>query len=362
MGLRSIIIFLLIILMFTSIFYMAVELNSLRIRYMVLLGNYSRLEKDYSLLFEEHNILVSNYSKLESSYASLTREYLNLNKSYAELENTYTSLKSSYQSLMEEYSSLKNGYMELRNTYTSLESSYTSLRSKYTCFLNNYEGWRSYLLSYIFLEESIKRVLCSSEISKLIPLIRSIVSNPKDLWGSIWEIYAYIRRSIVYVRDPPIPIPPPAWRLEKGTYINETLDSIILSPSETLNLKQGDCEDQAILLYAMIKAYWKHIYGKELLLWLMHVTFYDGSRHLAVALPVLANGGRELTILDTAGRYYTGTPFRLTSNNPYTELKKYSEWFMEYGGIKTVTIYNVVDGVLVEVASGGIYEVAQKIK
>jgi hypothetical protein len=54
----------------------------------------------------------------------------------------------------------------------------------------------------------------------------------------------------------------------------------------------------------------------------MHVTFYDGTRHLAVAFPVLANGERELTILDTAGRYYTGTPFRLTSNNPYTELKK----------------------------------------
>jgi hypothetical protein len=335
MKLRSIIIVLIIIFMFTSILSMLGELNSLRMKYIGLLDNYSRLEKDYNLLVEKHSILTGNYGRLESNY----------------------------NSLMGEYSSLKSSYMKLMDTYTSLNSSYTSLRSRYTCFLSSYEGWRSFLLSYISLKESIGRVLCSSEVSGLIPLVRSIVSNPKDSWGSIWEIYTYVRRSIVYVKDPPIPIPPPSWSLEEGNYVNETLDSIILSPSETLNLKQGDCEDQAILLYAMIKAYWKHIYGGEFRLWLMHVMFNDGSGHLAVAFParLSASGEVKLTILDTAGSYYTGTPLRLTSNNPYVELKKYSDWFTDYKGIKTITIYEVVDGRLIEVASGGVYEVAQKI-
>lgn len=77
----------------------------------------------------------------------------------------------------------------------------------------------------------------------------------------------------------------------------------------------------------------------------MHVMFNDGSGHLAVAFPAkpLTSGEVKLTILDTEGSYYMEAPLRLTSNNPYIELKKYSDWFTDYKGIKTVTIYEVVE-------------------
>jgi hypothetical protein len=78
--------------------------------------------------------------------------------------------------------------------------------------------------------------------------------------------------------------------------------------------------------------------------------------YIAVAFPV---GGGRLTILDTASGYYTGYPSALGSENLYRELERYSNWLSRYGGIATVRIYDVQDGMPIKVVSGNIYDIAR---
>ncbi|MFN3805476.1 MAG: hypothetical protein ACK4SY_10500, partial [Pyrobaculum sp.] len=180
----------------------------------------------------------------------------------------------------------------------------------------------------------------------------------KGDWDNILALYLHVVNNVKYARDVPVPIPPTVDELISGRFSREFRWDYVQSPLITLSLRQGDCDDMTILLYAMIKAWQKYVYGKEYTLWLMLIEMNDGIGHAAVASPV--EGGR-ISILDPAGEYYTGTPGRYRSEDPYTELRRYSDrWSDEHGGIKRIVIYNPTTGE--KVVEGDIYTVAQFIK
>jgi len=299
---------------------------------------YETLQVNYSVLSYQHSLLVENYSSLKTAYNSLQADY--------------SALEDKYQNLNVDFNVLSKNYTELLEDYEELAASYDSLTG-------NYEEWRAFAETYFSFNESFGRTLSESEISSLVPTVRELTSNPNDWWRSIKQLYDYVAYNIYYVYDEPFPMPPTIQELETDTYKNETSAEIFMSPDETLELQQGDCDDQAVLLYGLVKAYNKYVYGVDYELWAMVVTFGEDTAHLTVALPM---GNGELTIIDPAGQYYTGWPGGLGSNNPYQELEKYSEIWSSYGGIEYITLYEIENGVAHEVASGNIQEVASFIQ
>jgi DNA-directed RNA polymerase subunit RPC12/RpoP len=326
--------------------------------YKSLSSRYDSLVRDYDRLSSSYKELEGNYNSLKSAYDKVLSDYRDLAKDYESISNAYKSLYEDFGKLQDRYGRLEGDYSSLKIKYSTLEESYRGLQAEYGRTVENYLKWRSYLLSYILLNDSIPRVLNVDEIAKLAPTIRSIVTKPRDYWRSIWELYIFVTNNTRYAYDDPIPWPPGPYEFANNMYQNITIKNIILSPSETLELKQGDCEDQAILLYALIRSYQRYIYGEEYILWLIDMDFYNGERHIAVAYPVR---GGQLTILDPAGHYYTGSPGPLLSSNPYDELSRYSVWWSSMGGISKITIYNVRDSGIFKLISGGIYDVSQYI-
>jgi len=282
-----------------------------------------------------------------------------LNAIIASKNERIEQLQSAYDILEADYSELQNEYKFLQSEYRSLLTDYNMLSASHDNLVKNYERWRAYVGTYIYLTESFKRTLSDSEILGLVSFVRSLVSDPSDWWRSVKQLYDYVAYNIKYVFDEPFPKPPTVYELESGNYANITGKNSYMSPTETLELGQGDCDDQAVLLYALIKAYNKHIYGKDYELWIMDVSFRNEEAHLAVAFPVK---GGKLTIIDPAGQYYTRWLLSLSSNDPHEELESYSNHWGECGGITYITLYRVYEGEAYEVTSGSIQEVADFIE
>ncbi|MCL7390336.1 MAG: zinc-ribbon domain-containing protein [Thaumarchaeota archaeon] len=337
------------------------RLIGLEADYRSLNSRYDSLVRDYDRLSSSYKELERNYDSLKSTYEKTLSDYRDLAEDYESISNAYKSLYEDFRKLQDRYGRLEKDYSSLKINYSTLEESYRELQAEYGRIAENYLKWRSYLLSYILLNDSIPRVLNVDEIAKLTPIVRSIVTESRDYWRSIWELYIFVTNNIKYAYDDPIPWPPELYEFANNMYQNITIENIILSPSETLELKQGDCEDQAILLYALIRSYQRFIYEKEYILWFIAIDFYNGERHLAIAYPVKTGISIKLTIIDPAGHYYTGSPGPLSSSNPYDELSRYSSWWSPMGGISKITIYDVSDGKIFKLISGGIYDVAQYI-
>ncbi|RLE57155.1 MAG: hypothetical protein DRJ40_02215 [Thermoprotei archaeon] len=334
----------------TASVLLAILLAGLAIGYAIAFFIYTPKIKHYKALYQEYK---SKFEEARETSRKLERQ---LN----ELKKNYEKLSARFEVLNRNYTSLKELYSELRHKYEVLEGEYKRVKKLYSTLRESYEAWRGYCLSYIDLKLAVKRALDVVELHKLLPYVKKIVTDPHDLWRSEKELYHYVVKNIAYAKDPPIPVPPTISELEQRLYGNYTCNELILSPSEVLKLRQGDCEDQAILLYALIIAYERYLHGKEYITWLVHIDLGDGSSHMAVAFPVKVDEGRhELTILDPAGKYYTSGPIgELTSRVPLIELKRYSTHWRDHGGIKRITIYDIITGELKVVVSGDIEEVA----
>jgi len=333
------------------------QLRNLQDQYAQLLADYNTLKSNYDELLAAYSTLESDYSELQNAYNTLESDYSTLKSSYIKLQNAYEALEVNYTELQSNYELLNAKYVELQDKYAVLLTEYGALLTSYNNLVENYEKWRAYLETYISLTDSFRRTLSDSEILSLVSKVESIVSNPSSWWRSVKQLYDYVAYNIEYVYDEPFPVPPTVSELENNNYRNVTINHSYMSPTETLELGQGDCDDQAVLLYALVKAYNKYVYGTDYALWVMRVVFEEGA-HLAVAFPVSEG---ELTIIDPAGHYYTGWLF-LTSNDPHEELENYSNYWSEYGGITYITLYSIYDGEAYEVISGNIQEVADFIE
>jgi hypothetical protein len=251
---------------------------------------------------------------------------------------------------MREYDSLLSGYASLKDKSIKTSRSLLSL-------LNELE-----LLAYT--PKAFKRVLNWKAVEAVSKYVNESGVNPWDFWGSLQKIYDYIRAKVRYVHDVEIPVPSPPLppnaddELLLGGWSYTMCENYVQTPEFTIKYGQGDCDDQAVLAYAMIKYYMIKVHGQEYALYIATTIFDNNEGHLAVFLPVQ---GGELTIIDPAGSYLTvDTRGRIYSRPASIELQKYQDWWSAKHQIKRIELYSVdvKTGSYAQVASGTLEEIA----
>lgn len=257
----------------------------------------------------------------------------------------YSESNSKYISLTSSYNQLKSSYNSLKSDYDLLKNDYNSLRSYYRVLSQNVSDLYQLLLSYIYIPEAFPRVFNKYEVEKVSSTVWSITGGSMDSWSSYEKIYNYITSKIMYVKDIEMPYID-YWyiTIDNFEYVTRfkiyTFEDYKQTPGFTLELKQGDCDDQAILAYAMIQYYRKYVLGTLYKLYLAKISFSDDSGHLAVFLPVK---GGQLCIIDPAGKYLTSTRAEGIASKPaYSELQAYyNYWLEDDKAITHIILYDV---------------------
>ncbi|MCK4566240.1 MAG: hypothetical protein KAU48_02915 [Candidatus Thorarchaeota archaeon] len=268
------------------------------------------LSIDYQALAEQYAILLANYSSLLSEHENLTEiygilsdDYDTLSDDYSTLFVDYSSLETDYATLLENYEALETAYYDLNDLYLSLLDSYLILDAKYSA-ISSWIGrqilpvqmfiWseavRQYYLDdyYLDLADTTKETYMEyarfcrdlilhgsyqydafSEVSDAFDMLEygsntmalanaamnvmgesSSVNFPYYYWGTSFK--------------------PENWGLE--VQVQDCIDNVDYEydsdityqqdfstwdypkhPVETSFRQYGDCEDQAILLAAMIE-------------------------------------------------------------------------------------------------------------
>lgn len=193
--------------------------------------------------------------------------------------------------------------------------------------------------------ESFTRVFSEEELEKISPKIYSVTQEDQEIWDGINSIHQYIRDEIKYAYDAEFPlITSYNFKGDENSpqihdFNTSLRQNVLQSLSFTVEYEQGDCDDQAMLEFAMIKYYERYILEEEYSLFLVRVTFVNGDSHLAVFQPV--SDGR-ICVLDPAGNYQTGSRSYVEAESIRTELYEYQDtWEDENGVISEIILWTV---------------------
>jgi len=265
-------------------------INKLNVEVQDLTGQKSKLEK----------WLQENISRYEDTIASLTSEINEL--------NTW---------LTENISYYKQQISDLNTTFWNYVSAYWRL--------SNQVNWR-------WMQEEVEGFITPEDeiVESLVYNITGGWSDPDDwteFWTDVKAMYDWVVENIEYRYDGLYPVLP-----------DEPNGSLIFwkdmwqLPNETLELKEGDCEDMAILLCSMIRAYGNREYYAEAIM-----IVGEESAHVAVQIPVSEN---EIVILDPAGHYYTKDFFgNLVPKDIVDEIYNWLDYWREW--MRDVYVYRV---------------------
>ena len=279
--------------------------------------------------------------------------------------NTLEQEKASLQSSLNEQKGL---LISERYQVTSLNLKVNELNQLVDYFGNLSEDVTEMdqaLDSYTSLPESFTRVLNSEAILSTASAVSSATGSSKDMWTSEQKIFDYIKSNVKYAYDVEMPYISYYRYIDSSgiRYITEfTLNvsqNYVQTPGLTLDINQGDCDDQAVLAYAMLKYYMKNVLGTEYNLYLASMEFTTGPGHVAVIMPVQ---GGNLCIIDPAGSYLTLKGGSIASKAALQELQAYSNyWAPNAGSIRSMQLYRIdtTDGSHTLVAEGTIEEIAQ---
>ena len=266
--------------------------------YLSLSSSYNTLNANHKSLKSENQNLRTQYNTLTSQHSALQSEHSTLQGSYDSLQTNYNSLQSSYDSLQNQHSSLQSDYNSLQTNYGSLQTQYSSLQSNYDSYVSSYGNLRNQVNNRAFGTDGKYFITAQDPtVNNLVTQITGGWSNTSD-WNECWTdtkmMYDWVVNNIEYRSDGLYPVIPST---PSGSV--EYRQEIWQLSNETLDLKQGDCEDMAILLASMIFCYNGGEHWTECI-----IISGSESAHMGVQIPV---AGDELTILDPAGKYYTQT-------------------------------------------------------
>lgn len=201
------------------------------------------------------------------------------------------------------------------------------------------------LQKYCCLPRVFPEVLNRDELSFLKwYVLLNVGVDPNDEWDSIERVFNWVARNIKYVGDPKLPLPD---KLAVCDRVGDELycyyefreaGDYVQPPTETIRRGGGDCEDHAILVYAMLYYYLRHIRNADYTIWMALMTFGDGSRHAAVFIPAQNS---TLLIVDTSGDYITKVGGKVASRPVVEELDNYSLHFLKNGGIYRINLYSI---------------------
>ena len=292
---------LVILLTFSSYAYFSLRLRyrSLQEDYESLGEEYAQLESRYQTLLKNYTELTTSYRKLDEELTSLSLEYQRLKGDHQELQEEYDSLKAKYEEIVAENRELQSRYLRLNESYSELVKDYQVLQEKYAELEASYGDLGGRIADLRSKLEAISlRVLISGEVFKLvlnqsrIDEIDEIVHEELGLSPDspprvkALKIFEWITLNTQYVRDQYHPY------YQSGIldYAEEYLEPV----NETLSLGEGDCEDLAVLAYAMLRAVLRE--GEEIYLIVLNSI---EIRHVAV----LYKSDDKFLIIDPAGSY-----------------------------------------------------------
>ncbi len=321
-------------------------------------------------LSQEKAMLQTSLAQLQSDYASLQSTHTNLQADYATLSSQYDTLSAGVDT---GFASLSSDYIQLQKDYNDLSTLVSN--NVYgtpgdTQMLNHLKtltlavrGLNSTLWNYCNEVSSFRRTLTTGEVLKMETPVRAVIGSTTDSWAIYQKIHDYVTSNVEYVYDVDIPY------VSFYTYLDvngvryltdfevETIANYVQTPEWTLTQKQGDCDDQAALEYAMLRYYNKYIAGTDYHIYLTELDFSDGSSHVAVFMPVT---GGKLTILDPAGNYLTKTGSTIASKAAVSELDAYNTHWSKNGQITRIRLYSIdmTDGSYTKVSEGTRAQVA----
>lgn len=254
---------------------------------------------------------------------------------------------------------------ESTEVYIELQAKYQKLLETARLLNSSLEAVVGMLRKYCCIPEVLPYVLSKDEVLSLKWYMVLAGVDLQDELASIEHVYNWVVSNIDYSLDPIVPMP-----RHNATCIilgNESycyyefreIRDYVQSPLLTILRRSGDCEDHAVLVYAMLTYYFRYLQGRNYTLWIAVLELVDGSRHAAVFIPVY--GGR-LIIVDTSKHYLSNTSAVL-EKSALQELEDYSYYFLENAGIKLIVLYSVdvERGVVLLDASGGIATIASYI-
>jgi predicted nucleic acid-binding Zn-ribbon protein len=285
-------------------------------------GNVSLYESRLSNLSSEKEMLESQVASLNSSlshYESLVREMDSWLRGNASLADSLRAERDSLRSWLQgNITMYENKLSALSSRIDILESEKKQLMSWLSGNISFYESrindlsaelailnstLNEYVDAYSSLRDSVNNRWSGANASVFVtpddPLVRSLVlnitggwtdkSSTAELLSDLKKLYDWVVDNIDYRYDGLYPVLP-----DKPMGNLSFVDEMWQMPSETLKLRMGDCEDMAILLASMIRAYGA---SAELI-----VIENETIGHMAVQVPL---GKGEIIILDPAGHYYT---------------------------------------------------------
>ncbi|MHA1665125.1 MAG: transglutaminase-like domain-containing protein [Candidatus Njordarchaeales archaeon] len=281
---------------------------------------YLELQGNYNALKVEHSKLLNDYSLLQGRYSELQSDFSRLQENYNSLKSAYSNLQSNYWSLSQEYAKLKSDYDLLKGDYEFFMETYSWIVREVNRRLGN--DWELY------------RELITPNDPEVQSLVISITggwsgfgNDWNEFWSEIKEMYDWVVNNIEYRYDglypelPEIPGQSILWE-----------EDMWQLPSETLELRKGDCDDMALLLCSMIRCYVKQVYDVYVII--VHSKDWG---HAAVVIPVQ---GGKICIVDPAGHYYTKTWWGTITQKDVDE--EIYNWFNHLGGKNTrvVRVFN----------------------
>jgi len=214
-------------------------------------------------------------------------------------------------------------------TISLLNSQVDQLQSRLRSYTDGYERLRK-KVSLRLGEGDVTSLITPWEwrVRETVQTITGGWSNPQD-WSECWRdikaMYTWVRTNIRYGEDGPYPVLPHHPSEDLLDFRRE----VYQFPEETLDLREGDCEDMAILLCSMVRSYTGMkaeciaIKGR-------------GGGHMAVQVPV---SGYKLVILDPAGGYYSSDLLgNIVFNSITDEISRWLDyWRGELGSDVRVT-------------------------
>ncbi len=345
----------------TTYVYMIPQIDSARAQYTELTSQYTELHEEYIFLTEHNETLTDNYITLVDNHENLTNQYNHLSQDHSTTSIQLNTLTIDHQNLQDNFNYISNEHDQLSSSHDLLSYNYESVIRDFHEVSENMDELFELLDQYSKLTDSFERVLNMDEVEKTASLVSSI-TNPSDTWYSLERIHKHITSLVDYVEDVDFPY---TYNIQYE-YVNDnkvitdfqvaTVRNFIQTPSFTLEYAQGDCDDQAILEYAMINYYEKEIHGTDYTTYLAAIRFGDGTGHLAVFMPVVND---QICILDPAGSYYTSQSNRITTRSASNELTQYANRWSSNDGISNIRLYEVdiTDGSYTMAVSGTLDEI-----
>jgi len=268
-----------------------------------------------------NNTLASNLATLKEEYTALQQKYYWLLGNYSFLEWNYTRV------LMESPSEVPNpGATGSENSsyldrLEALQSLYNSLRIKYDKAMANYNELRT-LTDQRLMRGNVAKFIVPSDPTVLslvynITGKRGNVTDPNLIWKDIKAMYDWVDNNIKYREDGLYPILPYELTDVETKGIRHT-NQMIQYPNETLTLGMGDCEDIAVLLTSIIRAYFFD--GNSSYRYTVECIWITGSTagHVAVQIPFTQG---KLVILDPIRDYFShDTLGQIALNSVSTEI------------------------------------------